>query len=655
VTSPTRDTRWLNSGPSDGRAQCEPDDAIPGRYPCAAGGGSRAPKEVTGIEPHAEVEELWLRDGHIALAGKIAGSAADARSRPVALLARERGGAGEVLRPATVVDGGRFSAELPFDELVRAGAPSDRVWDLYLHVDGLGELRVGRHLDDIAKKKDVLVYPAAAVRAGASTRWLQPYFTVKNNISVRESAAPPGEDDSTAPPSAPREAAGRRLGARALVPLVSHVRAFVLRSLAPSRDRRRRRSGPSFAGPLKIYFLIVHAYGMGGTIRTVLNLAGYLARDHDVEVISVVRRRRRPFFPIPSGLTVTALDDHTEEPGFSRQALRLLLRKIPSVLVHPQDHSYRASSLWTDVLLARRLRSLREGVLIGTRPALNLIAAELAPPEVVTVGQEHLNFRAYRAALAADISRRYRKLDALAVLTDDDLYTYAEVLPSTARLVCIPNALPELEGGVSALSNPLVVAAGRLTPQKGFDLLIPAFARVVERHPEWKLRIYGGGEKLGKLRRLVWQHELYNHVTLMPRTQELGRELAKASVFALSSRFEGLPMVLIEAMSKRLPVVSFDCPTGPRQVVAHGRNGLLVPNGDVEAFAAALLDVIEDDDKRRRMGDAALETARRYDLETIGRQWAELLADVTGAPPSPAARAAAGSEARTATVGASHR
>jgi glycosyltransferase involved in cell wall biosynthesis len=612
---------------------------------------------VTGIESHAEVEELWLREGRLTLAGTVVGAVVRERGGAVALVARERDSGREILARGSV-DDGRFAGDLSLDALASVAPSGDGVWDLYLRADAIGELRLGRHLDDVAKKKDTLVYPAATVGEGTGTLWLQPYFTVKNNISVRASSSPLPEEDSTAQaPPAPGGGLGRRLRPRerALVSLVSRVRAFALRALAPGGDRRRRRLGRSRGNPLKIYFLIIHAFGMGGTIRTVLNLAGYLARDHDVEVISVVRRRRLPFFPFPPDVTVTALDDQTAEPGFSRGGLRGLLRKLPSVLVHPQDHSYRGSSLWTDVLLVRRLRSLPEGVLIGTRPALNLIAAELAPPEVVTVGQEHLNYRVYRPALAADIARRYRKLDALAVLTDDDLHAYREVLPPAARLVCIPNALPALEGDVSALANPLVVAAGRLTPQKGFDLLVRAFARVVERHPDWELRIYGGGEKLSELRRLVWEHDLYNHVTLMPRSPELGRELAKASVFALSSRFEGLPMVLIEAMSKRLPVVSFDCPTGPRQVVVHGHNGLLVPNGDVDAFASALLEVIEDDDKRRSMGDAALETARRYDVEVIGRRWAEFLADIAAALPSPTGGAKAGSDAPRVTVGASHR
>jgi glycosyltransferase involved in cell wall biosynthesis len=247
----------------------------------------------------------------------------------------------------------------------------------------------------------------------------------------------------------------------------------------------------------------------------------------------------------------------------------------------------------------------------------------------VKVGQEHLNLRAHRPGLAREIGRQYAKLDALAVLTDDDLRDYGELLASApVRVLRIPNSLPELPGEPSSLSNPLVVAAGRLTPQKGFDRLIPAFARVAEQRPEWKLRIYGSGPSRGALQRLVFEHELYNNVALMGQAPELGPELSKGSVFALTSRIEGMPMVILEAMSKRLPVVAFDCPTGPRQLITHGHDGLLVADGDLDAFTAALLELIEDDERRRRMGAAALETARGYKLDAVGRQWSELLEEL---------------------------
>ncbi len=105
----------------------------------------------------------------------------------------------------------------------------------------------------------------------------------------------------------------------------------------------------------------------------------------------------------------------------------------------------------------------------------------------------------------------------------------------------------------------------------------------------------------------------------------MGEELAKASVFALSSRSEGFGMVIIEAMSKGLAVVSFDCPRGPREIITDGEDGILVPNGDVDALAAALRRVIEDEDERRRLGAAGLRTAERYGPDAVGRDWDDLL------------------------------
>ncbi|HEV3407404.1 MAG TPA: hypothetical protein VG079_01845 [Gaiellaceae bacterium] len=185
-----------------------------GARPAAA----RTPEEVGGISPHAEVEEVWVRGARVALAGTLPDSPAGGLSGRVVLLARERDGSAEVQRDASAADG-RFSAELDLETLVGAGAPEDAVWDLYLHVESVGELRVGRHLDDLAKKKDVLVYPAAAVRTGDETRWLEPYFTVKNNLSLRSSPARPSKEPADAPATPPSAASGRtlRMGERALL------------------------------------------------------------------------------------------------------------------------------------------------------------------------------------------------------------------------------------------------------------------------------------------------------------------------------------------------------------------------------------------------------------------------------------------------------
>ena len=580
---------------------------------------------VNKVEPHAEVARVWVDALEMTVQGTAPPSKAPSDGRVAGrLVARARRREAEVSGATELVDGA-FTARMAFESLVTAD-PKAGAWDLHLEVEG-ERLRLGAYLDDVADKKSAIVYPARRIRGPRGRRNLRPYFTSDNSLSIRSKPVRrrPRAPEPTPTAEAPKERRLDRLLTFAR-PGIRRLAVAALRALG-----NRRRHAPAPGAPPKVYIFVLHAFGMGGTVRTVLNLAEYLGQRYDVEVVSLLRERARAFFPLPAGVTVTALDDRTmsgTEAG-RRGWIRSTLAGLPSVLVPEEESSFGRSSLWTDIQLARKLHSLAPGVLMTTRPSLNLLAARLAPPGVLTIGQEHMHFGIHRDPVKRAMRRDYRHLDALAVLTDGDREEYSEVLSgSRVRIVRIPNALPPLSGEPSRLRNPVVVAAGRLTRQKGFDLLIRSFEAVVREHPEWQLRIYGSGRQGRKLRRLIIARGLYNNVLLLGRTERLGEELSKASIFALSSRFEGFGMVIIEAMSMGLPTVSFACPRGPSDIITHQKDGLLVPERDVDGFARSLLRLIESQEERDRIGRAARETALAYAVDTVGGRWDQLFRDL---------------------------
>lgn len=377
--------------------------------------------------------------------------------------------------------------------------------------------------------------------------------------------------------------------------------------------------------------------GKGGIARTVGNLASELAQRHRVEIISLYRRQQKPTYPLDPRVKVRYLVE--ARSGKSVRGVGRIPLLGPSWLQRLDRFDTRLAptsneplmSAMTDWLQLRTLRSLEPGVLISTRPSMTSITGRFAPRRLLTIGQDHLNIneRLQHPDLMRVILAGTRGLDCFALLTEADAVDYRDRLGDVDTLVtAMPNALPWPIRPASPLTEKIVISGGRLVEQKGFDLLIEAYAQVARARPDWQLHIYGSGSLRPALRRLIDQLGLAEQIKLKGHTDDFDSVLATASVYALSSRYEGFGMVLIEAMSRGLPLVSFDCPRGPGEIVNSGTNGLLVPPEDTDALGKALLKVIEDDELRSQMGKASHTDAQQYEVETIAHAWESLFEEL---------------------------
>ncbi|MFJ6700511.1 glycosyltransferase family 4 protein [Streptomyces sp. NPDC091272] len=378
---------------------------------------------------------------------------------------------------------------------------------------------------------------------------------------------------------------------------------------------------------MHISFLLHNAYAVGGTIRTTFNLAQTLAEQHDVEIMSVFRHRDEPSMSPPEGVRIGHLvDQRKQSPG---NDANLPEHALPARVFPAGDSRHYQYSRLTDQRIGAHLQELKTDVVVGTRPGLNVHIARQARHDTVRVGQEHLTLDSHRYRLRRELRYRYALLDAVTTVTEADARSYRTRLRLPGvRIEAMANSIPAAALPPADGDSKWVVAAGRLTPGKRYDLLVRAFAQVVAVRPDWKLRIYGDGVSAPALRRLVQELRLHNHVFLMGIADPLEAEWPKGSIAAVTSDLEAFGMTIVEAMRCGLPVVSTDCPHGPREIIRDGVDGSLVPMGDADAVARALLALIEDEALRKRMGRAALENSARFDPGQIAERHAALFADL---------------------------
>lgn len=382
---------------------------------------------------------------------------------------------------------------------------------------------------------------------------------------------------------------------------------------------------------MKISFLLHNGYGIGGTIRTTFNLAGALAGRHDVEIVSVLRHREQPHLTLDPRVRMRTLVDLLTEQDDPRHGR-------PS-RVFPSGDTRRAQySELTDERIAAALGSLDADVVIGTRAGLNVHLARQAPDRVVKVAQEHLTLDSHPSRMRTAMRRVYHRLDGITTVTEADAASYRRKMRlPRVRVEALPNSVPEPVLPPADGRARVVIAAGRLHKVKRYDRLIESWALLAERFPDWQLRIYGHGPERDRLRQRIDELALNDQVFLMGPATPLEAEWVKGSIAVMTSEFESFGMTIVEAMRCGLPVVSTDCPNGPREIIEDGVDGLLVPVGDPRALAAGLERLMADEALRQRMGRQALGNAARFDpvpvVDRAEAMFEELVAARRGGAP----------------------
>ena len=378
--------------------------------------------------------------------------------------------------------------------------------------------------------------------------------------------------------------------------------------------------------PLKIVYCTPALYMAGGVERVLSLKANYFA-DHygyDITIVLTEGKNKPLFYPLSDKIKVVNLDIDFEELWTCS-----FLKKILVYLKKQRIYKKR---------LAEELMRLRPDITISLlRREINFLTSVKDGSK--KIGELHVNranYRNFEAGEANAIKNLFAKLwmrnlvshlkrlDRFVVLTEEDKASWIEL----NNVIVIPDPLAFHIDDISPLTNKRVIAVGRYVYQKGFDLLLQAWAKMENQHSDWELVVYGMGDRdpyeqiIDDLRIDRSRCHLYGS------TPDIKKEYLNSSLFVFSSRFEGFGMVLIEAMACGLPVVSFDCPCGPKDIVRHDEDGMLVPSGDTDSLADAMHRLMSDDGLRKDMASKAIINVRRFQLDEIAQRWKTLFNSV---------------------------
>lgn len=370
---------------------------------------------------------------------------------------------------------------------------------------------------------------------------------------------------------------------------------------------------------MKIAYTISGIYNSGGMENILIQKANYLSDvlGYDVTIITTDQDGRKSFFNVSDKVSLIDLGiNYCKHKGAKCWHLQKLIlkrkhNKCLKTVLYKNHYDIVISLMDFDFSFLHKIKD-------GSKKILEFHFSKYYK----SLSQTHpilKTIQRFRADLWEKTIKHYNKF---VVLTEEDKTQWK----SLNNIVVIPNFIKSEPSQTSLLNNSTVISVGRADYQKGFDLLIKAWSYIHNDFPEWKLNIVGGGDK-SELQRLIGEYHLVGSAILKPATPDIANEYLNSSLYVMSSRYEGLPLVLLEAMSYGLPIISFRCPCGPKDILSNSFSTLVEPN-DVRALANAIREWISDADRRCKASTYAISHSKAYLKENIMEKWDKLFKEI---------------------------
>lgn len=360
---------------------------------------------------------------------------------------------------------------------------------------------------------------------------------------------------------------------------------------------------------MKIVFLIDQIHKHGGGERVLIEKANYFTEKfgYEITIITTEQKNKEPRYDLINSVNIKDL-----AINYNRSISYFSLDNIKKGFIHY-------------LKLKKNIKQIKPDFIILMSDAFDYYFLPFIIHKSKILKEFHSsqynNFNKKKGVKYKINNYINNKYDYLILLNLDEKKMF-----DNDNTIVIPNSVKSNTNKIAKLTTKKVISAGRIAPVKGYESLINAWSIIAKEFPDWQLEIFGDGDinYINQLQKQINKLSLQNHVCLCGQTDDLENKMLQSSIYVMSSKTECFPMVLLEAQAVGLPLISFDCPYGPRNIITHNKNGILVENQNIKDLAKAIGKLILNEKLRYEMGKFSKENVKKFQKETVMNLWYQL-------------------------------